>query len=449
MGEDKDGIGNIEYIVGSEKTLKEIISEAEVMPLLKSAVRTGASKAGVISSDGKTLWIYSSCSSEVRSPRRVVECDCVEKDRIITETEPLYLEGEVIGHVEIEGDNKGKAYLKGLSGLLHDALNIILNNNLKRMLTTEIHTTVVNQSYEELLETNSRLRISEGKSRELAESLDKKVRERTRELKHAYAKLLQQEKMASIGQLAAGVAHEINNPLGFISSNLNTLKKYIKKLKEMIEFYRTGGDLSKESEELYERLKIDFIMNDIPDLIRQSMEGAERVKKIVSDLKGFSHIDDSYKTIIDINTEIDRTISVLAHEIPKDAEIIRDYHKLPEFICTPALICQVFLNIILNAIQAKSVGDPEREGLKLRISTTVEDGNIRISFSDNGPGIAEDLKNRIFEPFFTTKDIGKGTGMGLTVVYEIVTAYGGSIDVESLTGKGTAFIIRLPLKGLQ
>jgi len=430
MKEGHNGPGGIEYIVGAEKSLGEILSDDEVIPLLKSAVRAGASRVVVTDSGDRVLWMHGVPSGKGNSA---------------TERMPLYLEGEVAGSLVVESPPGGDIHLKGLKGLLLDVLNTIITNNLKRMLTTEVHTSVVNQTYKELLDTNNRLSASESRYRELAESLDRKVHERTEELKRAHTRLLQQEKIASIGLLAAGVAHEINNPLGFISSNLNTLKRYIMRFTEMIDFYRTiieadgpRDDPAGAARRKWKDLKLDFISRDVEELISQSLDGAERVRKIVSDLKGFSHVDDSKEDIVDLNAEIDRTLNVLVHEIPRNAEIVKDYELLPGFVCNPALICQVFLNIILNSLQAR------KEGLKLLISTKCLDGSIEISFADNGPGISDEVRNRIFEPFFTTKEVGRGTGLGLTVTHDIITAYDGEIEVRSETGKGTAFIIKLP-----
>jgi len=431
MEKNKTELQNIEYVVGIEKGLKDLLSETEVMLLLKGVVKAGAASAIITDAKDRVLWSNGN----------------IQEDFPYIETGPIYLEGELVGRIKVHGDDRSKSYLKNLTGLLLDTINMIIHTNLKRMLTTEAHTTIVNQSYEELLETNRKLSISEGKYRELAESLERKVQERTEDLKRAHARMLQQEKMASVGQLAAGVAHEINNPLGFISSNINTLKRYITRFREMIDFYHTvisGSETTEKIRGLAQQkqkdLKIDFIVSDIDELIKQSLEGAERVKKIVSDLKAFSHIDEGEEAVVDINTEIDKTLNVLSHEIPKGAEIIKDYHDLPGFVCNPALICQVFLNIVLNALQAGT------GTLRLVISTDIQHNNIMIKFSDNGRGIPDNIKNRIFEPFYTTKDIGKGTGMGLTVAYEVITAYGGTIEVESRQGEGSTFIIHLPVK---
>ena len=180
-------------------------------------------------------------------------------------------------------------------------------------------------------------------------------------------------------------------------------------------------------------------MPDIDELISQSSEGCSRVEKIVADLKGFSHIDDGGETIVDLNQEIERTLNVLVHQIPKDTRITKNYGTLSGFACNAALICQMFLNIILNAVQIKPTG------LRLTIETKQDDDRIIIRFADNGPGISPEILNRIFEPFFTTKDVGVGTGMGLTTAYEVVTSYGGNIEARSKPEQGSEFIITLPV----
>ena len=252
--------------------------------------------------------------------------------------------------------------------------------------------------------------------------------------------------MASIGQLAAGVAHEINNPLGFISSNLQTMGKYVARFIAMLEFYRTAladrvdnVELVESARRKWQELKIDMVRIDAVDLVSQSLEGAERVKKIVSNLKGFSHVEDVEQFPADLNSEIDKTLTVLSHEISDDTEIIRNYEPLPDFLCNPALLCQVFLNLILNALQL------HKKGLRLEITTLSDGKNILLTFADNGPGIPENIRNRVFEPFYTTKDVGSGTGMGLTVAYDIVTGYGGTIDVNCPEGGGSTFSIVLPI----
>jgi len=428
---ERDNRETFSYVVGQEKRLADILAEEEVMPLIKGVIRAGAARAVVTDDNDDLLW--SSGDGAVSD-----HCGFIL---------PIHLEGEVVGKLSVSGDQEDKEHLMGLAELLLDALKIILTNKLKRMLTTEIHSTVVSHSYEELLEINRKLSASEDRYRNLAESLEIKVEERTKELKRAHAKLLQQDKMASIGQLAAGVAHEINNPLGFIYSNLQTMDKYVMRFMAMLDYYRnaipetTGKAALMESCRLkWQELKLDAVCADVFDLIKQSMEGAQRVKKIVSDLKDFSHVDAAGEYMVDLNAEIDKTLNVLTHEMPAGTDIVRNYGALPGFVCKPALLCQVFLNLLLNAVQACS------KGLRLAIATMHDGENIRISVADNGPGIPDGIKNRIFEPFYTTKDVGAGAGMGLTVAYDIISAYGGTIEVDCPKEGGALFTITLPIK---
>lgn len=423
--------GGIDFVVGAEKKIGDLLSGAEVMPLLEGMVKTGVPGAFVKDRSGRVLWA----------------CGASFREGGMTEDAPVCLEGEEVGRISVVAGEFDRTYLKGLVGLLAETVKIVMNTNLKRILTTETHTTVVNSSYEELLETNRRLALSEAKYRELAENLEKKVIKRTEDLKRTYGRLLQREKMASVGQLAAGVAHEINNPLGFIVSNLHTLGKYVGRYREMLECYRAAFEdtgVTVRAKELPRRkwreLRLDFITGDSEELIGQCLFGAERVRKIVSDLKGFSHIEDGDEMPVELHVELDRTLNVLAHEIPQDAQIIRDYRPVPVFVCNPALLCQVFLNLVLNALEARPAG------LRLTIRTDQVEDSVLVSFSDNGPGIPGEIIDRIFEPFFTTKDVGQGTGMGLTVAYEVITGYGGTIEVENRPGQGATFTVQLPAK---
>jgi two-component system, NtrC family, sensor kinase len=427
----KDNGQFLSFVVGQEKRLSEILADEEVVPLIKGIVRGGASRAAVSDENGKLLWSSSDGADAGHSVHNL----------------PLRMEGEVVGKVSVSGERGDEEHLRGLAEIFQVALGIILGNKLKRILTTEIHSTVLSQSYEELLEINRQLTASEDRYRNLAESLEIKVEERTEDLKRAHARLLQQEKLASIGQLAAGVAHEINNPLGFIYSNLQTMDKYVARFMEMLDFYRSAIADSTGKEALLEssrrksaELKLDLICADVFELIRQSLGGALRVKKIVSDLKAFSHVDEVGECQADLNAEIDKTINVLGHEMPAGTEIVRNYSPLPGFVCKPALLCQVFLNLLLNAIQSR------RNGLWLVISTLLDGDTIRLSFADNGPGIPDEIKNRIFEPFYTTRDVGSGAGMGLTVAHDIISAYGGTIEVNCPEEGGSVFMITLPVK---
>jgi len=265
------------------------------------------------------------------------------------------------------------------------------------------------------------------------------------ELKSTQTRILQQEKMASIGQLAAGVAHEINNPMGFISSNLGTLGKYAAKLAGFIrELTEITGQLEGQEQlaavkEHRRQLKIDYILEDIEPLINESLEGADRVKTIVQNLKTFSRIDEADCKPADINDCIESTLSIVWNELKYNAVVRKDYGELPLTMCHPQQLNQVFMNLLVNAGQAI-----ENHG-EIVIKTWSSEGSIYVSISDTGNGIPQDRLTKIFEPFYTTKEVGKGTGLGLSITYEIVKKHNGDITVESQVGKGTTFTIKIPV----
>jgi two-component system NtrC family sensor kinase len=429
---DDGGKVRIDYVVGADRALGDILSDSEVAPLLAAAERAGLPGAYVVDPKGNLLWGNGSAAA---APGEAAA------ERLIL------LEGEPAGGVALADPVPQGGPGDAVLCLLADTLTAMAHNNLKRMLTTEVHTEVVNRSYEELLEINRKLTGSEQRYRELAGSLEIKVRERTEELSRAMTRLLQQEKMASVGQLAAGVAHEVNNPLAFVTSNIQTLKKYTDRFLDMIARYERvceqGGVAQQDRDDLRkhrETLRLDAISQDAGELIRQTQEGAERVRKIVADLKGFSHVDEEGEAPTDLNREIDRTLSVMGHEIPPGATIERDLSPLPALACRAGLFCQMFLNLIRNAFQARG------DGLRLVIRTAVSGDRIVLSFADNGPGVPPALRARIFEPFFTTREVGKGKGLGLTMVYDIVTSHGGTIEVEDTPGGGATFVVKLPIQ---
>jgi two-component system NtrC family sensor kinase len=284
---------------------------------------------------------------------------------------------------------------------------------------------------------NNMMHVLELKNKELENALNK--------LKATQAQMLQQEKMASIGQLAAGVAHEINNPMGFITSNLGTLSKYTKRLSEYIDLQTKAideigtEDVKRSLAEQRKKLKIDYILEDIGQLIEESLDGAERVRKIVQNLKSFSRVDEAEYKFADINECIESTLNIVWNELKYKAKVYKEYGELPLTKCYPQQLNQVFMNILVNAAQAI-----EKQG-EIRIKTWNGDGNIYIAISDTGVGIPKDKINRIFEPFFTTKPVGKGTGLGLSITYDIIKKHNGDIQVESEVGKGTTFTIRIPV----
>lgn len=293
---------------------------------------------------------------------------------------------------------------------------------------------------------------------ELNRQLEERVQERTKELrqrneevhnayqelKETQVQLVQSEKMASLGQLVAGIAHEIKNPLNFIYGNTEFLSKYVDQLQKLIGFIEDRASLSRADEEAVEAFKnqinYSFLRQDLETLIRNFEEGAKRIHAIIGDLRTFSRMESDDFRKVDIHEQIDLALSLLQHEYRGRIEISKEYEELPETECHPGKMNQVFMNLLLNACQAIT-----GQG-NIKILTRAEEKSIRISIEDDGEGIeAKDLE-RIFEPFFTTKPVGTGTGLGLSISYAIIQQHQGTIAVESEPGKGTRFTIRLPVR---
>ncbi len=269
-----------------------------------------------------------------------------------------------------------------------------------------------------------------------------------RQLQEAQGQLLQSEKLASIGQLAAGVAHEINNPIGYVHSNLGSLENYIRDLFSIIEVYEAAErKLAAETEacaevaEIRRRLDLPYLKEDIPVLMNESREGITRVRKIVQDLKDFSRLDSSPDwQKADLHRGLDSTLNIVQNEIKYRAEVVRDYGDIPEVECLPSQLNQVFMNLLVNA--AHAIEGP-RGTITVRTGCSGDD--VWVEVSDTGKGIPEDVLVRIFDPFFTTKPVGQGTGLGLSLAYGIVQKHNGRIEVSSEVGKGTTFRITLPV----
>jgi len=267
------------------------------------------------------------------------------------------------------------------------------------------------------------------------------------QLQDAQSHLLQSDKMASIGQLAAGVAHEINNPIGFVYSNLGTLNKYVQDLFGMLDKYEQAETAIPEAEirtqlqSARKKLDIAFLKEDLGALMAESKDGITRVKNIVQNLKDFSHVDaaDEWK-YADLHEGIDSTLNIVNNEIKYKAEVVKEYGDIPQVECLPSQLNQVFMNLLVNASHAIE----ERGLITVRTGQTGEEAWVEIA--DTGKGIAAENLQKIFDPFFTTKPIGKGTGLGLSLSYGIIQKHNGRIEVQSEIGKGTTFRIWLPLR---
>jgi two-component system, NtrC family, sensor kinase len=260
------------------------------------------------------------------------------------------------------------------------------------------------------------------------------------QLEDAQNQLLQSEKLASIGQLAAGVAHEINNPVGFVNSNFGALERYVSSLLTLIDAYGSA-DHAAEAPAIRQKIDYEYLKEDIAVLFKESRDGLERVKRIVQDLRDFSRVDSSLEwQETNLHTCLDTTLSVASNEIKHKADVVKAYGDIPNVECLPSQLNQVLLNLMVNAAQAIS-----QHGT-LTLATGTEDDWVWVAISDTGSGIAPEHQKRIFDPFFTTKPVGKGTGLGLSVSYNIIAKHNGRIEVESELGKGTSFRIWLPIK---
>jgi len=279
---------------------------------------------------------------------------------------------------------------------------------------------------------------------------DDELRRRNAELEAVQAQmrasqeqLIHTEKLASIGQLAAGIAHEINNPMGYVQSNLETLVTYTQHLLALIEGYErlTPAPPNEAIQDMRRRFDIDFVRTDLPQLLTESREGAERVRQIVKDLKDFSRSDASEAwKLADLHRGLDSTVNIVWNELKYKAKLVKQFGNLPYVRCVPSELNQVFLNLLVNA------GHAIEQNGTITLRTHVVDGFAAIEIQDDGSGIAPEQLEKIFQPFYTTKPAGKGTGLGLSISQGIVHKHGGRIEVESALGAGTTFRVLLPLE---
>ncbi|HEY9611019.1 sensor histidine kinase [Allocoleopsis sp.] len=285
----------------------------------------------------------------------------------------------------------------------------------------------------------------------LATSLNQLIQQvatQIRELKQAQAQLIQGEKMSSLGQMVAGIAHEINNPVNFIYANLNHANDYTQELLELVNLYQQHyPQPAHQIEDKIEDVELDFIKEDLPKIISSMHTGAERIRQIILSLRSFCHLDEAEMKQVDINEGINNTLLLLNYQLNPDIEVINQYEDLPLVECYPAQLNQVFWHIISNAMD--ELRTPHKFSFKPQIfiqSQLVNFNHIEVRIRDNGKGIEPKIIDKIFDPFFTTKPVGEGTGMGLAICYQIVEKHRGKIQVVSELGKGTEFVVTLPIK---
>ncbi len=342
--------------------------------------------------------------------------------------QPVILELEPIGFVA-----SGSAAPASLAAGAR-LLTALLRAELRFKMASTLHLEAVAEDFESLKREHARLLDSEARYRKLSEELEARVKAQVAELEERQQMLYEAEKLASVGQLAAGMAHEINNPLGFVRSNLSTFKSYLAKFAEL------KARLA-EGEAAWQGLDLDFLLEDGEDLLGESAKGIDRIARIVSDLKSFSNVDRPTDEYADLNDCLRHAASVMETQLPPGINLTTDLLPLPGLICLPGHVNQLFFNLIRNAVQA--IQDAERPGT-VRISSLADDSGITITIHDNGKGMTAEQRARAFQPFYTTRTVGAGAGLGLTTARNIVLAHSGRIDLDSTPNVGTTVTLFFP-----
>lgn len=297
------------------------------------------------------------------------------------------------------------------------------------------------------IRTHLELKCSRDRLKNQNALLEVELERRIQDDQQVQLQLLQSEKLAAVGQLAAGITHEINNPVGFVNSNLYTLNTYAEDVFCVIDAYEAAvAALPAESETLKnlktlkQQKDLDFLRSDMPVLIGESLEGLVRVREIIQSLKDFSHTENNQWVLANLHKGIDSTLTIIWNELKYHCNIHKEYGEIPEIVCLPTQLNQVFMNLLVNAAQAI-----EKQG-DIIIRTRRHDQEVWVEVIDNGLGIAPEELAHLFEPFYTTKPVGKGTGLGLSISQSIIHKHGGRIEVDSEIGQGSTFRVCLPIK---
>ncbi|HEX7645560.1 MAG TPA: ATP-binding protein [Burkholderiaceae bacterium] len=348
---------------------------------------------------------------------------------IVTET--LLLDIEPIGSLHAVGAPSGSVTA------IARCIEWMLTGERRYRMAAVLHVASVQADYEALQQKHAALQESEQQYRDLATQLEQRVAQQVDVIARAQRQLYQSEKMASVGSLAAGMAHEINNPIGFIRSNAITATAYVKQLSAVLLAYRRGD--AETADRLWRETDVDLVLEDFPPLLKESTDGADRIAGIIGNLRRYAGIDYTLTAGIDLNDAVRAVCGIVRDQAREDIAIELDVLPLPTIECDQGRINQMLLAIMQNAMQAIAKGGT------VRVSTRPVGQEIHIAVKDNGCGIAPDALPRIFDPFYTTRDVGKGTGLGLTVCADVAAAHGGRIEVDSTVGLGSTFTICLPL----
>ena len=370
---------------------------------------------------------------------------------------------ELISAVEIHKQHGAQALeeAEGLrnriiigSMLISALIAVVLADKTSRAIAQPLET-VTNVAQQVARESNFNLQVPVTTQDEIGvlavsfNQLIQRVSQYTQELKQTQSQLIQTEKMSSLGQMVAGIAHEINNPVNFIGGNIDYANKYFQDLADLVtlyqEYYPNPPDAILER---IEDIELEFLREDLPKTLSSMKMGTDRIREIVVSMRNFSRSDDGNMKSADIHEGIDSTLVILNHRLKQGIQVIKQYGKLPAVECSAAQLNQVFMNVIGNAIDALEEVKKGDKGYSptIWISTEVTaDNTVTVKIRDNGPGIAAGCAQQIFDPFFTTKSIGKGTGLGLAISYQIVAKHQGKIEVNSQIGQGTEFVITLPV----
>lgn len=346
--------------------------------------------------------------------------------------EALILELEPVGFLASVG--LSPAALQGGGRLL----TALLRAESRFKMASTLHLAAVAEDFESLKREHARLMASEARYRKLSEELETRVTAQVAELEERQQMLYEAEKLASVGQLAAGMAHEINNPLGFVRSNLSTFKNYLNKFSQLKEKL-AAGDIAWAV--VWEELDLDFALEDGVDLLVESTKGIDRIARIVSDLKSFSNVDRATEEFTDINTCLRHAANVIESQLPLGIGLTLDLLPLPELICLPGHLNQLFFSLLRNAVQA--IQDAGRPG-QVRISSSADDTGITVRIHDDGMGMSPTQLEKVFQPFFTTRAVGAGAGLGLSTARNIVQAHSGRIALDSAPDVGTTVTLFFP-----